>query len=87
LPARFHTTQAELREITRREALLLRTHRDAALQGLKTIFASPKDRAIAEAALRKAAEAVGARIDLTPNGPMAVLLEPTERRAAKATQQ
>jgi hypothetical protein len=75
LPARFRTSQAEMREITRREALLLRTDREAALRGLRTIFASPKDRAVAEAAMRKAAEAVGARIDMTPRGPMAVLLQ------------
>ena len=75
LPARFRGSQAEMRETIRREALLLRTDRDAALRGLRAIFADPKDRASAEAALRKAAEAVGVRIDMTPSGPIAVLLE------------
>ncbi len=75
LPPRFRGTQAEMREVIRREALLLRTDHDAALRGLRAIFAAPKDRASAEAALRKAAEAVGVRIDMTPSGPMAVLLE------------
>jgi hypothetical protein len=83
LPARFRGTQAEMRETIRREALLLRSDREAALRGLRTIFASPQDRASAEAALRKAADAVGARIDMTPSGPMAVLLE---RSSATAPQ-
>lgn len=84
LPAKFRSTHAEMRETARREALLLRTDREAALRGLRTIFASAKDRAVAEAALRKAAEAVGARIDLTPNGPVAVLLHPEGENASKA---
>ncbi len=75
LPAGQRATPAELHEIARRQALLLRLDRGAAIEGLKSIFAAQKDRALAEAALRKTAEAVGARIDLTPNGPMAVLLE------------
>jgi hypothetical protein len=43
--------------------------------------------AIAEVALRKAAEAVGARIDIGPGGPVAVLLESdgAARRAAAAS--
>ena len=35
------------------------------------------DRALAEAVLQKAAEAVGAQFDITPRGPVAVLLNPT----------
>jgi hypothetical protein len=84
LPPRFRATPAEMRQIARREALLLRTDREAALRGLHTIFASVKDRTIAEAALRKAADAVGARIDLTPNGPVAVLLHPESETSTKA---
>ena len=83
LPAKFRATPAEMRDIARREALLLRTDREAALRGLRVIFASSKDRAVAEAALRKAADAVGARIDMTPSGPIAVLLN-AEESAAKA---
>lgn len=86
LPPQFRGTLAEMREVVRREALLLRTDHEAALRGLRTIFASSKDRASAEAALRKAAEAVGVRIDMTPTGPMAVLLDqggaPTPQAAA-----
>jgi hypothetical protein len=73
-----------MREIARRQALLLRADREAAVRGLSTIFASPKDRAMAEAVLRKAGEAVGARIDMTPKGPMAVLLNRTEQVAESA---
>jgi hypothetical protein len=79
LPARFRGSQAEMREVVRREALLLRTDRAAALRGLRAIFADPEDRAVAEAAFRQAAAAVGARIDLTPDGPVARLLEPAGR--------
>ena len=81
LPARYQATHAEMREIIRREALLLRTDRQAALRGLRSIFAKAEDRAVAEAALRKAAQAVGARIDLTPEGPVAVLLDPPAKPA------
>jgi len=83
LPARYQGTQAEMREIVRRETLLLRTDRMAALQGLRDIFADPEDRAIAEAALQRAAAAVGARIDLTPAGPVAVLLDAPAPKASK----
>ena len=78
LPPGQRTRPAELHEIARRQALLLRLDRRAAIEGLKNIFASPKDRAMAESALRRTAEAVGARIDLTPSGPIAVLLEPED---------
>ena len=57
--------------------------RAAAVRGLSEIFAAPKDRAMAEAVLRKAAELVGARIDATPHGPMAVLLARTTTRACQ----
>jgi hypothetical protein len=83
LPARHRATPAEMREIARRQALLLRADREAAVRGLATIFAAPKDRALAEAVLRKAAEAVGARIDMTPRGPMAVLMNPAEPTTAE----
>ena len=81
LPARYRGTLAEMKEVIRREALLLRSDRAAALQGLRTIFAAPKDREIAEAALQKAAAAVGARLDMTPSGPVAVLLQPETQPA------
>jgi len=79
LPARFRGTQAEMREVVRREALLLRTDRAAALRGLRNIFADAEDRAVAESAFRQAAAAVGARIDMTPQGPVARLLDPAQR--------
>jgi len=79
LPARLRGSQAEMRDVVRREALLLRTDRAAALRGLRAIFADPEDRAVAEAVFRQAAAAVGARIDLTPDGPVARLLDPAER--------
>ena len=79
LPARFRGSQAEMREVVRREALLLRTDRAAALRGLRAIFADPEDRAVAEAAFRQAAAAVGVRIDMTPDGPVARLLDPAGR--------
>jgi len=82
LPPEYGATRAEMRETVRREALLLHTDRDAALRGLREIFAAPEDRAVAEKALREAAAAIGARIDLTPSGPMAVLLEPKEEAQA-----
>jgi len=68
-----------MRDVVRREALLLRTDRAAALRGLRAIFADPEDRAVAEAAFRQATAAVGARIDLTSDGPVARLLDPAER--------
>jgi hypothetical protein len=77
-PARQRPTLAAMREMARRQALLLRVDRAAAVRGLATIFAAPKDRAMAETALRKAAEMVGFRIDATPHGPLAVLLDPRE---------
>jgi len=83
LPRHHRASPAEMREVARRQALLLRADRDAAVRGLAVIFAQPKDRSMAEAVLRKAAEAVGARIDMTPRGPMAVLLNEPEQ-AAKA---
>jgi hypothetical protein len=83
LPAKHRATPAEMREIARRQALLLRADREAAVRGLATIFAAPNDRAMAEAVLRKAAEAVGARIDMTAKGPMAVLMN-REQRAETA---
>jgi hypothetical protein len=76
LPPRFQASRAEVREMARREQLLLRTDRAAALVGLREIFADPEDRAVAEQALRKAAAAIGVRVDMTPSGPVAVLLEP-----------
>lgn len=82
LPARFRGKAEEMREIIRREALLLRTDREAALNGLRTIFAAPKDRALVEAAVRKAAEAIGVRIDMTPKGPVAVLLDQPAKEEA-----
>ncbi|WP_270938063.1 DUF3141 domain-containing protein [Falsiroseomonas oryzae] len=75
LPGRQRVTPAELREVARRQALLIRADRDAAVRGLGAIFAASKDRAIAVAALRKAFAAIGAEIDMTPNGPVAVLLD------------
>ena len=78
LPERQRPALAELHEIARRQALLLRADRGAAIRGLATIFAAPKDRAMAESVLRKAAEAVGFRIDPTPRGPLARFLNPTE---------
>jgi hypothetical protein len=78
LPNRRRPTPAEMHELARRQALLLRVDRDAAVRGLGTIFAAPKDRAMAEAVLRKSAEVVGFRIDATPHGPIAVLLNPQE---------
>jgi hypothetical protein len=83
LPPRHRASPGEMREIVRKQALLLRADREAAVRGLAAIFAEPKDRAMAATALRKAAEAVGARIDMTPNGPMAVLLRP-EKQASEA---
>ena len=74
LPTRHRPTPAEMHEVARRQALLLRTDRAAAVHGLSEIFAAPKDREMAETVLRKAAALVGARIDATPHGPMAVLL-------------
>lgn len=79
LPARFRGSQAEMRDVVRREALLLRTDRAAALRGLRAIFTDPEDRAVAETAFREAAAAVGARIDMTPDGSVARLLAPAER--------
>ena len=84
LPAEYRFNRGELREVVRRQALLVRTDRDAALRGLRTIFSAPEERAIAEQALRKTAAAIGARIDLTPSGPMAVLLEPEAEAPAAA---
>jgi Protein of unknown function (DUF3141) len=84
LPPRHRATPAEMREIARRQALLLRADRDAAVRSLAAIFASPKDRAIAEEVLRKVAEAVGVRIDMTPKGPVAALLKPAEQTADTA---
>ena len=81
LPARHRPTPAEIHELARRQALLLRIDRTAAVRGLSEIFAAPKDRAMAEAVLRKAAELVGARIDTTPQGPMAVLLRSNDDSA------
>jgi hypothetical protein len=75
LPARHRPTPAEMHEVARRQALLLRSDRAAAVHGLSEIFAAPKDREMAETVLRKAAALVGARIDATPHGPMAVLLD------------
>jgi hypothetical protein len=82
LPERFRGTQAEMRDVVRREALLLRTDRAAALRGLRAIFADPADRAVAERVFRQAAAAVGARIDMTPDGPVARLLDPARRAQA-----
>jgi hypothetical protein len=82
LPERFRGTQAEMREVVRREALLLRTDRAAALRGLRAIFADSEDRAVAERVFRQAAAAVGARIDMTPDGPVARLLDPARRAQA-----
>jgi len=84
LPPRHRASPPEMREIARRQALLLRADREAAVRGLATIFAAPKDRAMAEAVLRKAAEAVGARIDMTPRGPVASLLNAKELPAETA---
>jgi hypothetical protein len=80
-----------MHEVARRQALLLRSDRAAAVRGLSEIFAAPKDRELAETVLRKAAALVGMRIDATAHGPMAVLLHrsddppaaerPTARRA------
>ncbi|HYZ34038.1 MAG TPA: DUF3141 domain-containing protein [Crenalkalicoccus sp.] len=81
LPARHRATTAEIREVARRQALLLRADRAAAVRGLTTIFAAAKDRALAEAALRKAAESVGVRIDMGPGGPVAVLLDRPQESA------
>jgi hypothetical protein len=74
LPARHRPTPAEMHEVARRQALLLRSDRAAAVHGLSEIFAAPKDREMAETVLRKAAALVGVRIDATPHGPVAVLL-------------
>ncbi|MBV1798898.1 hypothetical protein [Siccirubricoccus sp. G192] len=84
LPMRQRPTPAEVREIARRQALLLRADRAAAVRGLAIIFAAPKDRAMAEAVLRKAAEMVGFRIDPSPRGPLARLLSPEEEAAGVA---
>jgi hypothetical protein len=83
LPARQRLTPEEMREVARRQALLLRVDRTAAVHGLAEIFAAPKDRAMAEAILRKVAELVGVRIDMTPQGPMAVLLRPKDDAEAE----
>jgi hypothetical protein len=91
LPTRQRPTPAEMHEVARRQALLLRTDRAAAVHGLSEIFAAPKDRELAETVLRKAAALVGVRIDVTPQGPTAAMLRisydtlaaerPTARRA------
>ncbi|MXP66057.1 DUF3141 domain-containing protein [Roseomonas sp. M0104] len=81
LPKHHQASPAEMREVARRQALLLRADREAAVRGLTAIFSQPKDRSMAEAVLRKAAEAVGAKIDMTPKGPMAVLLNEPEPSA------
>jgi hypothetical protein len=83
LPAELRGTPAEMREVARRQALLLRTDRAAALRGLSTIFDAAEDRALAERILRGAAAEVGAELRMTKEGPMAVLL-PQEDSAAKA---
>jgi hypothetical protein len=83
LPNKDRVPPPEMREIARRQALLLRMDRDAAIQGLKTIFAAPEDRAFAVSVLQKAAEAVGAKIDGLAQGPMSVLLSPAEGRRTK----
>ncbi|WP_431267679.1 DUF3141 domain-containing protein [Dankookia sp. P2] len=44
LPTRHRPTPAEVHEVARRQALLLRTDRAAAVRGLSEIFAAPKDR-------------------------------------------
>ena len=84
LPARQRPTPAEMRETARRQALLLRADRGAAVRGLATIFADPKDRATAEAALRKAVEMVGFRVDPSPKGPLARLLHQEGEKAGVA---
>jgi hypothetical protein len=66
LPVRQRITPPEMRQITRRQALLIRTDRAAAVRGLATIFAASKERAMTEAAFRKAVAAVGVRLDMTP---------------------
>jgi hypothetical protein len=85
LPERLKATHAEMREIARREALLLYTDRHAALEGLKEIFADPADRAAAVAAIQKAAQSVGARVDLAPDGLIAVLLDGKDAATPVAT--
>ncbi|WP_207538151.1 DUF3141 domain-containing protein [Sabulicella rubraurantiaca] len=74
LPARHRPTPPELREIARRQALLLRVDREAAIHGLATIFADPKDRDMAVAALRKAAGVAGFSVEEVREGPVAALL-------------
>ena len=76
LPARQRPTLAAMHEMARRQALLLGLIVRQRCAVSPTIFAAPKDRAMAETVLRKAAEMVGFRIDATPHGPMAVLLDP-----------
>lgn len=78
LPLRHRPTPAEMHEIARRQAILLRVDREAAVRGLRTIFAEPKDRAVASAALRRAAGAVGLAIEMTSEGPMAMLADTAE---------
>ncbi|WP_137176511.1 DUF3141 domain-containing protein [Roseomonas sp. AR75] len=85
LPEQYRASPSQMRAIIRQEALLLHTDRGAALRALRDIFADPKDRAVAEAALQRAAAAVGARIDMTPTGPVAVLLRPEAEPPAPAS--
>ncbi len=84
LPARQRPTPPEMREIARRQALLLRVDREAAVRGLAAIFAAAKDRELAVAALRKAAETAGFSIEAVRDGPVAALLRETNRAAGPA---
>lgn len=74
LPEHLGRTPSEMREVARRQALLLRADRAEAIRGLSAIFARPEDRALAELILRSAAAEVGAELTMTSDGPMAVLL-------------
>ena len=86
LPQHLRATPDQMREVARRQALLLRADRAAAVAGLATIFAKPEDRAVAETILQGAAAEVGAELRMTPDGPAAVLLPqpalPTMEKAA-----
>jgi hypothetical protein len=87
LPAHHRVSPAVIRELARREALLLRADREAAIRGLETIFADPSDRDLARTILNKVADAVGARIEVTDSGPVATVLgaDKQQSRTARAS--